>query len=717
MTLNVVQGSTEKPVAAELLVEALADSDVVGQLFTGYPIIGSAAGKTTIDATLVSPDMGVVVFDLVEGPDLTGTAERQDDAANKLVSRLITNPGLVDRRSLKIPVSTLSFAPATQGRDVAGDYPVAQKDTVLGILEGMRGERLNDELYRTALSAIQSISTIRSARQRRQVRDESSRGAILKRLEDSIATLDNQQSAAVIESVDDVQRIRGLAGSGKTIVLALKAAYLHAQHPDWRIAVTFNTRSLKNYFKRLITNFSLEQVNEEPDWENLRILNAWGAAGGPEREGIYHEYCSRHAVRYLDFGSAKQLYGFNDAFSGAVADARSRVTNPKKLYDAILVDEAQDLPPAFLRICYDILGPEKRLVYAYDELQDLHGKGLPPAEQIFGADDAGRPRVSFSTGTRELERRDIILEKCYRNSRPVLISAHAVGFGIYREPADSEPTGLVQIFDEPDLWRDIGYHVESGPLAPGERVVLARTPETSPRFLEAHSDPADLVSIMSFPSRDAQDEWVAESIRRNIEQEELRHDDIMVINTDPLTTRENLGPLRKRLLQLGIDSHLAGVDADPDVFFSQGDSSVTFTGIHRAKGNECGMVYVVNAEETHSARRNLARIRNRLFTAITRSKAWVRVCGVGPQMEVLGAEFLAVREHEFVLDFVYPTDEMQKQLRIVHRDMSPDEERKLAEKERSLSELLQALRSGNLYVEDLDPGLRDEIVRLLSHEE
>ena len=61
---------------------------------------------------------------------------------------------------------------------------------------------------------------------------EDSQGAKLKQLENSIATLDNLQSKAVIETVDGVQRIRGLAGSGKTIVLALKAAYLHAQHPS-----------------------------------------------------------------------------------------------------------------------------------------------------------------------------------------------------------------------------------------------------------------------------------------------------------------------------------------------------------------------------------------------------------------------------------------------------------------------------------------------------
>ncbi|MEI7100528.1 helicase, partial [Klebsiella pneumoniae] len=94
-----------------------------------------------------------------------------------------------------------------------------------------------------------------------------------------------RQNKAVIETVDGVQRIRGLAGSGKTIVLALKAAYLHTQYPDWRIAVTFHTRSLKGQFRRLINNFCIEQSGEEPDWTKIRIINAWGAPGGDARDG------------------------------------------------------------------------------------------------------------------------------------------------------------------------------------------------------------------------------------------------------------------------------------------------------------------------------------------------------------------------------------------------------------------------------------------------
>ena len=62
---------------------------------------------------------------------------------------------------------------------------------------------------------------------------------------------------AAFEIPEGPQRIRGLAGSGKTVVLALKAAYLHSQHPDWNIAVTFYTRSLSQQYKDMITNFRM----------------------------------------------------------------------------------------------------------------------------------------------------------------------------------------------------------------------------------------------------------------------------------------------------------------------------------------------------------------------------------------------------------------------------------------------------------------------------
>ena len=66
---------------------------------------------------------------------------------------------------------------------------------------------------------------------------------------------DNYQMEAILADTEGIQRIRGMAGSGKTVILARKAVELHTAHPDWNIAVTFSTRSLKNQLERLIGKF------------------------------------------------------------------------------------------------------------------------------------------------------------------------------------------------------------------------------------------------------------------------------------------------------------------------------------------------------------------------------------------------------------------------------------------------------------------------------
>lgn len=710
--IAVVRGTNDKPAASEALVATVtAIPGIEGQLFIGYPIINTAEGGLPIDAVLVSPTKGVVVFDLIEGKDLTDYEARQDDSARALQQRLLGHRDLVRKRELQVKISSISFAPTITTPVDNEDYPVANSATLSRELDDIEWGDADSELYGRTLSAIQSISTIRRSRNPRKVTNTDSRGAKLLKLENSIATLDTLQSKAVIETVDGVQRIRGLAGSGKTIVLALKAAYLHAQHPSWRIAVTFNTRSLKEQYKRLITSFAIETLGEEPDWDNVRIVNSWGAPGGADRDGLYFEYCQRNRITYYDFKSAQNEFGRDEAFRGACANALTSTANSEIMYDAILIDEAQDLPPEFLRLCYSMLDDQRRLVYAYDELQTLSGAGLPPAEKIFGVDNRGRPNVSFdSLSSQRGARSDIVLEKCYRNSRPVLVSAHGIGFGVYRRPTTSSTgTGLVQMFDQPKLWTEIGYTVKEGALEAGSAVSLARTEESSPPFLEQHSDIDDLIQFLTFETKDEQDDWVANQIAKNLEAEELRHNDIVVINTDPITTRGNLGPIRTRLYDRKIQSHLAGVDTSADVFFNPGSESVTFTGIYRAKGNEAGMVYIVNAEECQSSSYNLARVRNRLFTAMTRSKAWVRVLGVGPGMEELKKEFEAIKSSGFELNFNYPTKTELAKIQIVHRDMTPQAEARREKSEQSVEKLLREFEAGNLFPEDLSPELLDRL--------
>ena len=338
---------------------------------------------------------------------------------------------------------------------------------------------------------------------------------------------------------------------------------------------------------------------------------------------------------------------------------------------------------------------------------------MPSPEDIFNGRATGiAPRSPGGTSD-DRPSSDIILAKCYRNSRPVLVTAHALGFGIYRQPPDNAETGLIQMFDNAQLWTDVGYSVAEGALGDGQSVTLQRTADTSPSFLEDHSSIDDLIQFKYFESEDEQASWLVEAIAKNLQEDELRHDDIVVINPDPRSTREKVGPVRGLLWDKGISSHLAGVDTDPDVFFSTDEESVTFTGVFRAKGNEAGMVYIINAQDCHSSAWNLATIRNQLFTAITRSKAWICVIGVGSRMKQLTAEYQRLKETDFQLRFFYPDDEQRKQLRIVHRDMTERERRALVKRQRGLSELVKDLQAGNLRLEDLGEDVVARLKELL----
>ncbi len=715
MSIEIVRGVSRKPVASARLIEILSSRpEWSGRLFVGYPIARTSTGQHRIDALWVSEDRGIVAFDLVEEPSPGDYQHRQDDSANQIERRLRGESALVRRRKLRIPIHTISFAPAAKiPYSTDDEYPLSGPGSIIDALACFEWPESDTSVYRLALSVIDKVSRIRSGRIKRTIRSADSRGAKLKRLEDAIATLDHLQSKAILETVDGVQRIRGLAGSGKTIVLALKSAYLHAQYPEWRIAVTFNTRSLKGFYRRLIRDFHFDQTEEEPDWQNLRVVNSWGAPGAPERDGIYHEFCRRHGVEYLDFRAAKARFGAREPFAGACGHALASVEEPQPAYDALLVDEAQDLSPEFLRLCHAFLKEPRRLVYAYDELQNLTGQSLPSPEDIFGRAAGGAPRVRFDDEGGDQPRRDVVLHTCYRNSRPVLVTAHALGFGIYRPPPKGRDSGLVQMFDHPALWETVGYRVREGELRENTEVTLRRTSETSPKFLEDHSEADDLVRFKSFGSEADQTEWLAEAIRKNLGEDDLHHNDIMVINPDPLSTRKKMGTIRARLFDMGIQSHLAGVDTDPDVFYEPDAASVTFTGIHRAKGNEAAMVYVVNADDCQSARFQLASIRNRLFTAITRSKAWVRVLGVGSRMEDLMREYEDLKARQFELTFRYPSAEERKRLRVVHRDTTQAERKNIEDGNRNLKDLIRWIESGDVDVEDIDEEALERLEVLL----
>jgi superfamily I DNA and RNA helicase len=122
---------------------------------------------------------------------------------------------------------------------------------------------------------------------------------------------------------------------------------------------------------------------------------------------------------------------------------------------------------------------------------------------------------------------------------------------------------------------------------------------------------------------------------------------------------------------------------------------------------------VINAQDCYNgySPATVARIRNQLFTAITRSKAWVRVLGVGPMMDSLIEEYKEIARRKFRLEFTYPDEKARNHLRIISRDISrrsPRRARDIAE----LKELLEAIAAGEVEIEDLPAQTRRRLGNL-----
>ena len=696
--MHIVWGTTSKPESSKLLAEGFSNiEDENSTLYIGYPILRGLEYTNTIDALLISKSKGVVAIQVVEGRNLDDVESIQEDLYSKIYAKLFSNRSLTKKKKPLFNLEIVTFAPTCQISNYDEDYPVFTDTKSLNSWLNNLDEA-NQDIFELLVSTVQSLTNIRGKRVKRKSDDVDSRASKLNSLDESIANLDSRQSSAVIETIEGVQRIRGLAGSGKTIILALKVAYLHASS-DWNITVTFNTRSLKGQFLRLINTFYIDQTGEEPDWSKIHILHAWGSSGEDNR-GIYYETCINSGVEYLDFGSAKNRFGYDGAFDGACKEALKYIEeheiNISGAYDVILIDEAQDFSGEFLKLCHALLTKPKRLVYAYDELQSLDEKVLPSPEELFGTpliNEEGKPKS------------DIILEKCYRNPRQILTAAHAIGFGIY-----TDNNKLIQMFDDASLWLDIGYKLVEGDLKDGGDVVLERTTDTSPEFLETRSSENDIVQFHKWDDVEEQENWIVNEIIKNIEVEHLRPEDIVVINPNAKRTRDAVGNIRGRLLAHGIDSTLVGVSSSKDLFANEG--KVAFSGIHRAKGNEAGMVYIINAQYCFSGW-ELAKKRNTLFTAMTRAKAWVRVSGVGDNMQGLVDEFDKLKVNNFTLNFKYPTVEERTEIRTINRDLSGEEKRKIKYKSKQFEQTINEFLSGQLKLDDISEEAKEKLLNML----
>lgn len=618
--------------------------------FRSYqPVVIRCLSWTIDEVGDLDDDYWVVKDEEVDSPIM-----ELDDLQTKLKAKLDSDRTL---RQKFDPVAVLALPLITRVdfekkfREIPQKFPIIWdgKDNIETIRKELSSV-LSDHEYRTLRSVAQGIRNLRQNATGRVITKKNTLGEAIKELEKQIALLDTEQEKAAKQIAPGIQRIRGLAGTGKTVLLAMRAAEIHRRYPDKKILFTFNTQALYNQTRKLVAKFYEYRSEGEPFDENmLHIRHAWG---GRNRPGVYYELCARQGVQPLNLNDVMRIRN-EDRFRHVCKSALTRPILPE--YDFILVDEAQDFPNEFFQILQNLAHPPYRICYAYDELQSLYSLELPKPEDMFGVDSKGNPFVSFDgedyPGGVEKE---FVLHRSYRCPQPVLMLAHAIGLGIY------SPSGCVQMLEKEESWQAIGYEIRSGKLQKGENVEIYRPPSNSPsQISDVYGGDQDLILTEVFDSRPDELSWIANSIESDIREQKVSPDQIIVISLDTRLAKEYMSALQQLLLAKGIASTIPGIVDDTSAFMEIG--KVTLSTIFRAKGNEAPIVYIMSFESLYDYIESIEN-RNRAFTSISRAKAWVRISGVGKRMSLVEKEISQIRRDYPSFQFSFPDMDVIRKL-------------------------------------------------------
>lgn len=201
-----------------------------------------------------------------------------------------------------------------------------------------------------------------------------------------IMALDVQQEM-VAKNIGTGHRIlKGVAGSGKSLVIACRAKYLKSIYPNWKILIVCFNNTLCNHISNMMHEKNIDNLDistfhglvKKLTKANLKILEN-------ESSDDYNLRIAKILNHHLDI-------------------------NPSiEKYDAILIDEGQDFAQEWIQSLVKIVNPESNsILFCYD-----------PAQNIFN-----RKRPSWKSFDLAVQgKKPIELLHCYRNTKEILQTA------------------------------------------------------------------------------------------------------------------------------------------------------------------------------------------------------------------------------------------------------------------------------------------------------
>ncbi len=276
--------------------------------------------------------------------------------------------------------------------------------------------------------------------------------------------------------------------------------------------------------------------------------------------------------------------------------------------------------------------------------------------------------------------------------------AHGVGMGIYNTD------GIMQIINDENIWRAIGYKVIQGQFKKDSHIIIDRPPENSISLVhESYSGNQDCLIINKFNTIEEEISWISSSIKKDIYTEEVEPHHIIVVSLKMDSPKDEFIQLQSELHKNGVPSIIPGADGiDRDKFGETG--FVTLSSVFKAKGNEAFIIYVMNFDYLYTYI-DFVNSRNKAFTSITRTKGWCRITGSGKRMERAVQEISAILKNYPKFDFIYPDPKN------IARLLSQEEHaRRLAESKKVRSAFSDLISSDHEAIKDMS---KDEINKLI----
>ncbi|KGX91717.1 3'-5' exonuclease [Pontibacillus marinus] len=189
-----------------------------------------------------------------------------------------------------------------------------------------------------------------------------------------LKTMDIHQEKLAKQLGDKNRLIRGVAGSGKTLILASRARIIKQEHPDWNILILCYNVSLSRSIESMVRT----KMEDPADLFEAAEENRNAMDGITVRN--FHEWL-RHDLKT----SEKDLPALLEKLE------KGETILPK--YDAVMIDEGQDFAPDWLRLVSLLLNEDTySMLLVEDRAQNIYRRKRSYVQDT-GLDFRGRSKI------------------------------------------------------------------------------------------------------------------------------------------------------------------------------------------------------------------------------------------------------------------------------------------------------------------------------------